>query len=136
MTMTAYILPFISAMLTMGLLDAVWLSTMANRFYRPRIGHLMADSPNFAAAIPFYVIYIAALVVLVIQPAIANNNSYARAALIGAVYGIATYATYDLTNQATLRGWPTSVSVVDLAWGAFLTAMATLVSVAVTRYFA
>lgn len=130
-----YAIPFVTAAVTMLAIDAVWLSIMSSRFYRPRIGHLMAETPNLAAVGLLYVIYIGGLLVLVIHPLLASNAGTGRVLLMGAIYGLAAYATYDLTNQATLRGWPTVVTLVDLAWGAALTAVVALSAVCATRYF-
>jgi uncharacterized membrane protein len=101
-------------------LDAVWLTTMAPRLYRPLIGHLMRPDFDWIAAAAFYVIYLSAMVTLVVLPA----ASVRAAAVRGAVFGFAAYATYDLTNQATLRDWSWVVTAADLAWGTFITASA------------
>ena len=130
-----YAISFVTAGVTMLAIDAVWLTVMSSRFYKPRIGHLMAESPNLAAVGVFYIIYITGLVVLVIHPLLASNAGMGKVLLMGALYGLVAYATYDLTNQATLRDWPTVVTVVDLVWGATLTAVVTLAAVSVTRYF-
>ncbi len=100
-------------------IDAVWLTVMASQFYQPRIGHLMRpDGYDLPAAVGFYLIYLAGVVVLVQMPA----ANWLGALWRGAVYGLCAYATYDLTNQATLRDWPWMVTVVDLVWGTALTA--------------
>ncbi len=130
-----YAIPFVTAAVTMLALDAVWLNVMSSRFYRPRIGHLMAESPNLAAAGALYVIFIAGLMVLVILPLLASNAGTGKTLLMGAAYGLAAFATYDLTNQATLRDWPVVVTLVDLAWGAALTAIITFAAVTASRYF-
>lgn len=101
------------------ILDALWLGLIAKNLYQTQIGHLMADKPNFLAAGIFYVFFILALTFFVIEPAIATNNiSYAI--LAGLFFGAITYATYDLTNLATLRDWSVVVTMVDIVWGAFL----------------
>lgn len=108
-------------------IDAVWL-TQASGFYRSQIGHLMAETPNLVAAGVFYLLYIAALVYFVVEPA-AQAGSLKNAFLRGALFGLVTYATYDLTNLATLRDWPVLITIVDLAWGTILTATTAAVSV-------
>ena len=111
-----------AALVFLGL-DALWLTTMADRLYRPAIGHLMAQQPDWLAAALFYPAYLAGLVYFAVVPALATQR--ARDALVrGALLGLLAYATYDLTNQATLQGWPWSVTLVDLAWGAFVTGAA------------
>lgn len=103
-------------------IDAVWLGLVAPRFYRAQIGHLMAETPNFIAALLFYLIFIFGVVVFVIQPSLADGN-WTTALWRGLLFGFVTYATYDLTNLATLRDWPLTVTIVDLAWGTFLGGM-------------
>ena len=110
-------------------IDIVWLGLVAKNFYRNQIGILMKDDVNWAAAIIFYLLFIVGLVVFVISPAI-EKNSWMHALVFGALFGIISYATYDLTNFATLKNWPLFVTVVDLAWGAVLAA-----SVSTATYF-
>lgn len=117
-------------------IDAVWLSTMAKTFYAKHIGHLMAENPNLAPAGIFYVIYTVALSVLVVVPAVQSDSGPLRVFLLGALLGFSSYATYDLTNQATLKSWPTTVSVVDMAWGAVLTGLVALIAFYITKHFA
>ena len=102
-------------------IDLVWLGVVAKNFYRQYIGHLMSPDVNWGAAILFYLIYIGGIVFFAIKPAI-EAGSAARALAYGAAFGFIAYATYDLTNQATMRDWPVLVTVVDLAWGTVLTA--------------
>ena len=102
-------------------IDMLWLGLVAKNFYRNQIGFLMKSEINWPAALIFYLLFIAGLVVFVITPAI-EKNSWRHALLFGALFGLVTYATYDLTNFATLKDWPLLVTVVDLAWGAALAA--------------
>ena len=101
--------------------DMVWLGLAAKNFYAKHIGFLMKANVNWAAAILFYLLFIAGLVVFVVTPAL-DKGSWVRALLFGALFGLITYATYDLTNLATLKDWPLVVTVVDLIWGAVLAA--------------
>mgnify|MGYP000743042421 CR=1 FL=1 len=110
-------------------IDMVWLGFVAKNFYRQQIGFLMKQDINWTAAIMFYLLYIAGLVAFVITPAI-EKASWLHALLFGALFGLITYATYDLTNLATIKDWPLLVTIVDLAWGAFLAAL-----VSVATYF-
>jgi len=110
-------------------LDALWLGLIAQPFYQAQIGFLMAENPNWLAAGAFYLLYVAGLVFFVVGPALRAGTSPARAALRGAFFGLVAYATYDLTNLATLDRWPLLVTVVDLAWGTLLGALTTLVAV-------
>jgi uncharacterized membrane protein len=110
-------------------IDMIWLGLIAKNFYRAQIGALMKSDVNWLAAIIFYLIFIAGLVVFVISPAI-EKNSWIHALLLGALFGLVCYATYDLTNLAVAKDWPLLVTIVDLAWGVFLAA-----SVSTITYF-
>jgi uncharacterized membrane protein len=105
----------------MGAIDSVWLSIVANKFYKSQIGQLLLERPNMAAAVLFYVIYVIGVVAFVLLPAL-EKNSWQHALGYGALFGLVAYATYDLTNLATLKDWPVKLVVVDLIWGAVLTA--------------
>lgn len=104
-------------------IDAIWLGLIATKFYKTNIGHLMAEKPNFIAAGIFYLLFIIGVVFFTYQ-GIAEQN-FSKALLAGAVFGFMTYATYDLTNLATLKDWPIMVTVVDLLWGTFLSSAMT-----------
>ena len=111
------------------IIDMVWLGLVAKDFYRSRLGNLMGDI-NWVAAIIFYLVFLVGLTFFATYPAVIKQ-SLVTAALLGALFGFFTYATYDLTNLATLKGWPLSVALVDMLWGTILGA-----SVAVTTYVA
>ncbi len=102
-------------------IDMLWLGLIAKSFYFNQIGALMKTDTNWTAAIIFYLLFIAGLVLFVIAPAV-EKNSWTHALVFGALFGFIAYATYDLTNLATLKGWPLMVSLVDMAWGAVLAA--------------
>lgn len=110
-------------------IDMIWLGLVAKDFYRNQIGSLMKPEVNWTAAIIFYLIFIAGLVVFVITPAI-ENASWKHAMVYGAFFGFVCYATYDLTNLAVAIDWPLVVTLVDLVWGAVLAA-----SVSIATYF-
>ena len=105
----------------MAVLDGIWLIVVARSFYRDNIGHLIGDATNWPPAIAFYVIYTVGAWFFATQPGV-DDASILTGALRGAAFGFVAYATYDLTNHATLRSWPTVVTVVDMAWGTALTA--------------
>lgn len=115
-------------------LDVVWLSTMAERLYRPAIGHLMA--PNFAVvpAVLFYVLYVGGIVFFAVAPAMGMRRPVLAALGLGALLGLLAYATYDLTNQATLKDWPWQVTLADLAWGSFVTGTSAAVACALVPW--
>lgn len=99
--------------------DMLWLGVVAKNFYKNQIGFLMTPNINWLAAIIFYLIFIAGLVLFVVSPALAKN-SLQHALIFGALFGFITYATYDLTNLATLKDWPLTVTIVDMIWGSVL----------------
>lgn len=103
-------------------LDFVWLSQVAKPFYTANLGHLLRDSPNLAIAAGFYAIYVIGIIIFAVSPAL-QSGSAEKALLYGALFGFFAYATYDITNYATLKNWPMSVTLVDLAWGTFVTGL-------------
>lgn len=108
-------------------IDMVWLGLVASNFYKSQIGFLMKPDINWTAAILFYLLFIVGLVLFVIAPAV-EKDSWMHALLFGALFGLITYATYDLTNLATVKDWPMLVTIVDLAWGATLGALVSVVT--------
>jgi uncharacterized membrane protein len=110
---------FIIALPVFFVIDMVWLVLVAKKFYQEQIGFLMKPDINWFAAIIFYLLFIAGLVIFVISPAV-EKQSWVHALIFGALFGLITYATYDLTNLATLKDWPILVTVVDLIWGTVL----------------
>jgi uncharacterized membrane protein len=107
----------------MLVLDSVWLTLTADRLYRPLIGELMLDGFRPAPAIAFYALYLVGIVVFAIRPAFATGR-WTTALVSGALFGLFAYGTYDLTNQATLKTWSTTITLADMAWGSVLTAVA------------
>lgn len=126
---------YVSCLLAMLAIDAVWLGLTIKRFYAPRIGHLMAESPRLGPAAVFYLLYVLGITVLVVIPALREQAGLLRVFLTGALLGLMAYGTYDLTNQATLKDWPLTVTVVDLCWGALLTGTVSVISAFCTRVF-
>jgi uncharacterized membrane protein len=124
--MTRFALLYLVTLPVFFLIDLVWLGVVARDFYRTQIGSLMADPILWWAAILFYLLSIAGIVFFAVMPAI-EAGSWTKALLLGAAFGFFTYMTYDLTNLATLRGWPVLLAVVDIAWGTVLSATAATV---------
>jgi uncharacterized membrane protein len=129
--MLNYLAAYGATAVVMLALDIAWLGFIAKSFYREAIGHLMADPPNLVAAVVFYLLYPAGVMLFAVAPAAwtgvlaaSTDIPWSRAVLAGALFGFFAYATYDLTNLATLRGWPWRLVLVDIAWGAALTAAA------------
>lgn len=124
MTLKLYLITLIAFL---GM-DSLWLGLVAPGFYRSQIGHLMAEKPNFLAAGIFYPLFAYGMTVFVVEPGV-RGDSLVRTSLRGALFGLVTYAAYDLANLATLKGWPLLVTGVDMLWGTALCASVTLVSV-------
>ncbi len=103
-------------------IDLLWLGVIAKDLYQKNLAHLLSPSVNWPAAFAFYLIYIAGIILFAVKPALADQ-SLAKAAIWGALFGFFTYATYDLTNLATLKEWPLKIVVVDIAWGTLLCAL-------------
>lgn len=116
---------FLVALIVFFVIDLIWLGLIAKKFYRKHLGFLMSDDVNWVAAVVFYIVFIIGNVLFVIAPSL-EEGSFMHALLYGALFGFVTYATYDLTNLATLKNWPIIITIVDLVWGTFL---ATSVSV-------
>jgi uncharacterized membrane protein len=131
--MKPFLISVAATIVSMLAIDSVWLRTMYSRFYQPKIGHLLGDTVNYGPAAVFYLIYGVGLTLLVIQPALASASGFGRIFLMGAVYGIVAYGTYDLTNQATLRDWPVMVTIIDIIWGALLTGTVAVIASWVTQ---
>jgi uncharacterized membrane protein len=113
-------------------IDMIWLGLIARGFYRKHLGYLMAPDVNWPAAIVFYLLFIAGLLVFVVVPGL-KTGSIGMTVLRGALFGLITYATYDLTNLATIKNWPLTVTIVDMIWGAVLSMLTTLAGTAAGR---
>lgn len=112
----------------LAVIDDIWLSVVANSFYKSQIGNLLLKQFNMGAAFAFYVIYIVGLIVFVINPAL-QKGSVKDALLYGALFGFVAYATYDLTNLATLKGYTLKLAAVDMLWGTVLTGSVSAIAV-------
>lgn len=121
-----YAVAYVASALGFLVLDILWLRFVALNFYQREIGHLLLEDFNFVAAGLFYLLFIAGVVVFVVVPAL-QAGSWKTALVLGALFGLVTYATYDLTNLATLKGWSPLVTVVDIAWGAVLTSTSAII---------
>lgn len=110
-------------------IDAVWLKVMRGMYER-EFGGLLRKPPNVKAAIVFYILYILGVILFVVLPTLATRMVW-QAGVMGALFGLVAYATYDLTNLATLKGWSIKITVIDMIWGAFLTATSALLAVGI-----
>lgn len=113
-------------------LDFVWLNYASANVYRPRLGTLLLDNPSIPIAAVFYLIYAAAITVLAVLPGL-RADSWLTTLGYAALLGVAAYGTYDITNLATIRGWSGAVTIIDLAWGTFVSSAAAVASFFVTR---
>lgn len=111
-----YLKLLLTALPLLIILDVLWIGILADAFYQAEIGFLLTDQVFWPAAFLFYVLYVGALIVFVLDPAL-KARSFKKALTLGALLGFTAYMTYDLTNLATIGGWPLSLSVVDIAWG-------------------
>jgi uncharacterized membrane protein len=118
---------FLIALPVFFAIDMIWLVLVAKNFYKEQIGFLMRPDVNWFAAIIFYLLFIAGLITFVISPAMVKQ-SWIHALLYGALFGLITYATYDLTNLATIKDWPLLVTAVDLIWGTVLAASVSVIT--------
>lgn len=126
------LIAWVGAIIPFLAIDLVWLGVVARSFYRAQLGPLLADQPRWGVALAFYALYCAGIVLFAVLPGL-RAGSLLHSALLGAAFGLVAYATYDLTNLATLRGWPPLMSLVDLAWGTVLTATVASISFLVAR---
>ncbi|MGQ0673584.1 MAG: DUF2177 family protein [Hyphomicrobium sp.] len=117
-----------AAAVTFLVLDMLWLGVVANAFYKAELGPLMAEHVNIPAAVAFYALYLVGLMIFAVSPALDDGGGVARAALLGALFGFFAYATYDLTNLATLKGFGLKLALVDMAWGTFASAVCAAVA--------
>jgi uncharacterized membrane protein len=116
-------------------IDILWLGFIAKGFYSKFLGHFFRDRVYWPAAFLFYVLFILGILIFAVQPGV-EKSSLTRAAVLGALYGLFTYATYDLTNLATLKGWPLQIVLVDIPWGIVLCSLVSAVGfLAATRLF-
>ena len=130
-----FVVAYIASALAMLALDAVWLTLAVPRIYRPQLGNLLADQPNLAVAGVFYLLYVVGIVVFAVMPAL-ESRSLLQALGLGALLGLVAYGTYDFTNLATLRNWPTALSIIDVWWGIALTAVAATAGYAAANWLA
>lgn len=111
---------FLATGVAMAVLDALWLTQIGPRLYRPALDAVLAETPRLAPAVTFYLLYVVGVMILAVSPA----ATWRQAATNGAVLGLVAYGTYDLTSQAVLQTWSTRITVIDMAWGAALTTIA------------
>ena len=119
MNISYYLKLYVLTVPVFFVIDIVWLGVIAKGFYRRNLSFVLSTDVNWIAAITFYLIYIAGIIFFAVRPALASNT-LRDAALLGSLFGFFTYATYDLTNMATIKGWPLKIVVIDILWGTCL----------------
>lgn len=130
-----FISQFLVVLVVFFAIDIFWLGVVAKNLYAKYLGFIMAPNVNWAAAILFYMIFIVGIMVFVLQPAL-EKQSLMHALIMGAFFGFVTYATYDLTNLATLKDWPITITIIDLIWGTVLSSSVSVVSyLIISRFF-
>jgi len=125
MNIVSIIVSFILTFIVFLIVDMIWLGVIARKIYKKHLGSLLSDKVNWAAAFIFYIIYVIGILIFVVYPAV-DQDSVLFAIFMGVLLGILTYSTYDLTNLATLKGWPIKIVFIDIAWGALLSAIVSL----------
>ena len=121
--MKTYILSYLATAFVFLGMDAIWLSTMGGALYRPLLGNMLLEKFSLAPAVIFYLLYVVGIVIFAVSPAF-ESGRWTTATLYGALFGFFAYATYDFTNQATLKDWSAIITVVDLCWGTVVTGVA------------
>lgn len=114
-------------------IDMIWLGLVAKGLYAKELSKFLTDKPNWAAAAVFYLAYIAGIIVLAVMPAV-EKQSLIKAVILGGVFGGLAYATYDLTNLATLKDWPIKIVIIDIIWGMLLTAIVAAISYQIANW--
>ncbi len=130
-----YLVMYLCTLVVFLAIDAVWLGIVARDFYRNQFGSLLLDQPIWGVALAFYAIYVVGLVLFVVAPGYAQGSGLLSTFAWGAAFGFFAYATYDLTNHATLRNWPPLITVVDLAWGTLLSGTSAMGGLFLARRF-
>jgi uncharacterized membrane protein len=131
--MVFYLKLYLATLVAFFVIDMIWLGLVARTFYRKQLDFLLAANTNWIAAIAFYLLFILGILVFVVVPGL-KDDSLKTTLLRAALFGLVTYATYDLTNLATVKDWPVIVTVVDLVWGTVLSVSVSLVSFGVGKW--
>ena len=129
--MTRYLLTYTATFIALAALDFLWLGVVARSWYRDGMGSLLAPEVNVAAAAGFYLLYPIGLVIFAVLP---SGGDWLRALVLGALFGLFCYGTYDLTNLAILKDWPLGLTFIDIAWGAVVSAAGASAGACVLRW--
>jgi len=132
--MIQYLVAYATTAVVFLVIDLLWLSQIAKSFYASRLGDLLLEQPNVGIAVGFYLMYVLGILIFAVIPAL-KSGEMQTALIYGCLFGFFAYATYDLTNLATLKGWPVMVAVVDIAWGTAVTGVSAVSGFLLTRTF-
>ncbi|HQP12789.1 MAG TPA: DUF2177 family protein [Candidatus Omnitrophota bacterium] len=121
------------ALIAFVILDGIWLGFIGGNIYKKYIGFLLSEKPNWMAAIIFYLLFVAGIVVFVVLPGMEEKSLWITAGR-AALFGLVTYATYDLTNLATIKSWPVQITIIDLIWGTCLSSFVGLTTIIIARW--
>lgn len=133
MDFKSIVISYVLTLIVFLIVDLAWLGFIARGLYKKYLGSFLSDNVNWTAAIIFYLIYVIGIFVFVIYPAV-NKDAVLYAILMGAFLGFLAYATYDLTNLATLKGWPLQIVIIDIIWGSILTLIVSLSGFYITKW--
>lgn len=131
--MLKYLVPYFSFLICLLVVDMIWLLGIAKNLYRAEMGSLMSPNPNLLAALGFYLLYALGANIFVIQPAL-QKQLWLDAVLYGALFGLFCYMTYNLTNLAVIRDFPSKLAIIDMIWGSFLTAVCSVFAYALAQW--
>ena len=133
MNISYYLKLYVLTVPVFFVIDIIWLGVIARGFYRRNLSFILSPDVNWAAAITFYLVYIAGIIIFAVRPALASDT-LRDAALLGGLFGFFTYATYDLTNLATIKGWPLKIVVIDILWGTCLCMLVAVLSFLIAKW--
>lgn len=133
--MKTHLIAYAAALLSFVVIDAAWITLVMSRIFQHHLSHLMADSITWWPIVLFYSLFPLGVYVFVVKPALLHNQSLMTTFGFGVFLGLLAYSAYDLTNQATLKDWPPFVTVLDIAWGGFVTGITSVISVMTVRKF-
>ena len=134
MPITKLLISYALTFIVFFIVDMAWLGFIAKDLYKKYLGNFLSEQVNWTAAIVFYLLFVVGVFIFAILPAV-EKDSLRVAITLGALFGFFTYATYDLTNLATLKNWPLSIVLIDIVWGAVLTGIVSTAGFYITKYF-
>ncbi|MDH6167859.1 putative membrane protein [Variovorax boronicumulans] len=132
---TKHLVAWIATFIVLLVIDMLWLGVVAKNMYQDAMGDLMSPQPRLAFAAMFYLLYPVGLLIFAILPGI-DAQSVTRAAVLGGLFGLFCYGTYDLTNLAVIRNWPLALSFIDIAWGTLVSGVSAAAGALALRWFA